>query len=135
MVPSSLGMSMGTRMNDEIQLPNKSSASEWRAIGTVVGTTGTAEFTFVLSAWQATLGDVVAVRMEIPNRDSSARRPICVWARIVEISRFNPFFPYEAGQEIASSGVPLIDTVLSNSRDQLEGRALILGASDVDRFD
>ncbi len=108
--------------------------TQWKSIGTVVGTTGTAEFTFVLSAWQATLGDVVAVHTEIPVQGTSGRREICVWARVVEISRFNPFFPYEAGQEIANAGVALVDTVLSNSRDQLEARALILGASEVDEF-
>lgn len=108
--------------------------SGWKPIGTVVGTTGTAEFTFVLSAWQATLGDVVAVHMEVPIPGAAERREICVWARVVELSRFNPFFPYEAGQEIASAGVPLIATVLSNTRDQLEARALILGASEVDEF-
>ena len=121
-------------MDEKTRTHSNAAVSDWKSIGTVVGTTGTAEFTFVLSAWQATLGDIVAVRMEIPVPGTADRRPICVWARVVEISRFNPFFPYEAGQEIANAGISLIETVLSGSRDQLEARALILGASDVDQF-
>lgn len=121
-------------MNEITESVAERAPTAWKAIGTVVGTTGTAEFAFVLSAWQATLGDVVAVRMEIPVSGGKERQEICVWARVVEISRFNPFFPYEAAQEIAGAGLSLIDTVLSSSRDQLEARALILGASDVDEF-
>jgi DNA helicase HerA-like ATPase len=53
-----------------------------------------------------------------------------VWARITDINRFNPFFPYEAAHELANEGLDLLDTVLSNSRDQLEAKALILGCTE-----
>jgi DNA helicase HerA-like ATPase len=101
----------------------------WRHIGTVVGNTGIAEYIFILQQFQAKVGDIVAVRMEVPFGNSDSRREIYVWARITDISRFNPFFPYEAAQEIAGEGISLEDTVLSGTRDQLEAKALILGST------
>lgn len=99
----------------------------WRPVGTVVGNAGTIEYTFILQQYQAKLGDIVAVRMDVPQEGE--RQEIYVWARITEISRFNPFFPYEAAQEIAGEGISLEDTVLSGTRDQLEAKALILGTT------
>lgn len=103
------------------------SADTWRHVGTVVGNAGIAEYTFILQQYQAKVGDIVAVRMEVP--DGNERRETYVWARITDISRFNPFFPYEAAQEIAGEGISLEDTVLSGTRDQLEAKALILGST------
>ena len=99
----------------------------WRHVGTIVGNAGIAEYTFILQQYQAKVGDIVAVRMEVP--EGIGRREIYVWARITDISRFNPFFPYEAAQEIAGEGISLEDTVLSGTRDQLEAKALILGST------
>jgi uncharacterized protein len=107
----------------------------WRHVGTVVGNAGIAEYTFILQQYQAKVGDIVAVRMEVPA--GRGRHEIYVWARITDISRFNPFFPYEAAQEIAGEGISLEDTVLSGTRDQLEAKALILGSTagtDVSRL-
>jgi DNA helicase HerA-like ATPase len=101
----------------------------WRRIGTVVGNAGTAEFTFILQQFQARVGDIVALGMDVPDPSYSGKSRIYVWARITGIQRFNPFFPFEAAQEIAGQGISLEDTVLSNTRDQLEASALILGAT------
>lgn len=117
------------------QEPEDSDGEAWRHVGTVVGNAGITEYTFILQQYQAKLGDIVAVRMEVPGSDG--RREIYVWARITDISRFNPFFPYEAAQEIAGEGISLEDTVLSGTRDQLEAKALILGTTageDVSRL-
>lgn len=103
--------------------------SGWRKIGTVVGNAGTAEFTFILRQFQARVGDIVALRMDVPNGGYSGHTPIYVWARITGIRRFNPFFPFEAAQEIAGQGISIEDTVLSDTRDQLEAVALILGTT------
>src|SRR6202012_2152710 len=59
---------------------------------------------------------------------------IYVWARVTDIQRFNPFFPFEAAQEIAGEGISLEDTVLSGTRDQLQATALILGATTEDNL-
>lgn len=105
---------------------------DWRPVGTVVGNAGTAEYTFILRQYQAKVGDIVALGMRIPDNDYSDQNEIYVWARVVDIKRFNPFFPYEAAQEIAGEGLSLEDTILSGTRDQLEATALILGATSPD---
>ncbi len=106
--------------------------TEWRSVGTVVGNAGTAEFTFILRHFQAKVGDIIALSMDVPDGSNAALSQIYVWARITDIQRFNPFFPYEAAQEIAGEGISLEDTVLSGTRDQLQATALILGATTSD---
>jgi uncharacterized protein len=103
---------------------------DWRQIGTVVGNAGTSEFTFILQQFQAKVGDIVALEMDVPGENYVSQRRLYVWARIISISRFNPFFPYEAAQEIAGEGISLEDTILSDTRDQLEAKALILGTTE-----
>jgi DNA helicase HerA-like ATPase len=80
--------------------------------------------------------------MEVPHGVDSAhgvrsREKVVVWGRIVELGRYNPFLPAEAGQELAEEGLELRDTVLSLSRDQVDGKVLVLGmtaASDLTRL-
>src|SRR5690606_8806172 len=101
-------------------------------IGTVVGNTSPQEFRFFLRSYAAKLGDLVNVKVEIPADDGDSRQQVLVWGRIVELGRFNPFLPAEAGQELAEEGVELLDTVLSLSRDQIESRVLVLGRTALD---
>lgn len=97
-------------------------------IGTVVGNTSPQEYRFHLRSFAAKLGDLVTVEIEIPSDDQSAKRDkVLVWGRITELQRFNPFLPAEAGGELADEGLDLLDTVLSSSRDQIEGTVLVLG--------
>lgn len=116
-------------MPDTGQGTDKQITDGWRAVGTVVGNAGTAEFTFILKQFQARVGDIVALSLEVPDSSYDQRDRIYVWARITDIQRFNPFFPFEAGQELASEGIPFEDTILSGTRDQLQATALILGAT------
>lgn len=101
----------------------------WRMIGTVVGNTSPHEFRFVLRSRAAKLGDFVAVNMELPGDDGRSNVAVIVWGRITELSRYNPFLPIEAGQELADENIKLMDTILSFSRDQTEARALVLGCA------
>lgn len=97
-------------------------------IGTVVGNTSPQEFQFNMKRFAAKLGDLVNVEIEIPSDDPTGKKQtVIVWGRITELQRFNPFLPAEAGMELADEGLELIDTVLSNSRDQLEATVLVLG--------
>lgn len=114
---------MGAHTSEEV------TTGGWRPVGTVVGNAGTSEFTFILRQFQARVGDIVALSMEIPADGYAARDRIYVWARITEIDRFNPFFPYEAAQELSGEGISLEDTILSGTRDQLQATGLILGAT------
>src|SRR5689334_15035781 len=104
----------------------------WSAIGTAVGNASTSEFTFIPRTFKSRVGDLVAVRMDVPNDDYSQTRAIYVWGRIVGIDRSNPFFPYEAAQELSNEQISLVDTILSSSRDQLEASVLILGSTAED---
>ncbi len=65
--------------------------------------------------------------IEIPSETGSDKINVTVWGRITELSRFNPFLPAEATVELADEGLSLTDTVLSNTRDQVEGKVLVLG--------
>jgi DNA helicase HerA-like ATPase len=75
----------------------------------------------------AKLGDIVASRLRMPSEGGQSESNVLVWGRITAISRFNPFFPAEAAQELANEDLSLMDTVLSNTRDQLEAEVLVLG--------
>src|SRR5579862_4779256 len=108
---------------------------KWESIGTIVGDASTAEFTFILRSFKSRVGDIVAVPMEIPNDDYTALHDIIAWGRITSIERFNPFFPYEAAQELAHESIPLVDTVLSMSRDQLQSKVLVLGFTSAETGD
>ncbi|MBI4324663.1 MAG: ATP-binding protein [Chloroflexi bacterium] len=101
----------------------------WKPIGTVVGNASTNEFTFILKSFKSRVGDLVAVRMEVPDEARQGTEAIYVWGRVISINRYNPFFPYEAAQELSNEGISLQDTILSNSRDQLEAGVLILGCT------
>jgi DNA helicase HerA-like ATPase len=97
-------------------------------IGTVVGNTSPQEFSFNMKRFAARLGDLVNVDIEIPTDDPSDKKQnVTVWGRITELQRFNPFLPAEAGNELADEELELLDTVLSNSRDQVEATVLVLG--------
>jgi DNA helicase HerA-like ATPase len=95
-------------------------------IGTVVGNTSPHEFRFVVRSRAAKMGDLVAVEMDVGEPGTKSEKMI-VWARIIELDRYNPFLPVEAGQELADEGIKLLDTVLSFSRDQTEAKVLVLG--------
>jgi DNA helicase HerA-like ATPase len=99
----------------------------WRQIGTVVGNTDTQEYTFILKKFKSRLGDIVCVKMSIPSDDYMDTCKVFVWGRIVSIDRYNPFFPFEAAQELGENGINILDTVLSTSRDQLQAKVLVLG--------
>ena len=91
--------------------------SEWKPIGTVVGNASPIEFNFILKSFKSRVGDLVAVRMDVPDENYSGQRVVCAWGRITSIDRFNPFFPFEAAQELSNEGISLRDTILSDSRD------------------
>jgi hypothetical protein len=43
-----------------------------------------------------------------------------VCARIIELDRYNPFLPVEAGQELADGGIKLLDTIWPAPEDQTD---------------
>lgn len=119
--------STGNRGASEADVASESASAGWPSIGTVVGNASTDGYTFILRSMKAKLGDIVACRLSVPTGDRQGNAPVVVWGRITEISRFNPFFPAEAAQELANENIKFLETVLSNSRDHLEAQVLILG--------
>ena len=109
-------------------------SSRSQNIGTVVGSTSPTEFRFHLKRFEAKLGDLVTTDIEIPSETNHKKEEVKVWGRIIELSRFNPFLPAEATVELADEGLSLTDTVLSNTRDQVEGKVLVLGRTSSDDF-
>lgn len=103
-------------------------------VGTVVGSTSPTEFHFHLKRFEAKLGDLVTTDIEIPSEAGGTREEVKVWGRIVELNRFNPFLPIEATVELADEALSLTDTVLSNTRDQVEGKVLVLGRTSSSNF-
>jgi hypothetical protein len=111
-------------------------AGDWAAIGTVVGNTTTYEFTFILESYRARVGDLVAVRMEIPSDDYDEQKPVVAWGRITGIERFTPSVPQGTAQELAGGGVPPEGGVPAAGRDYLQAEVLILGITvDGDVYD
>jgi hypothetical protein len=76
----------------------------WRQVGTVVGNAGTGEFTFILKQFQARVGDIVALSMDIPGGDWETQSRIYVWARITDINRFNPFSRLKRLRKLPAKG-------------------------------
>ena len=103
-------------------------------VGTVVGSTSPTEFQFHLKKFEAKLGDLVTTDIQIPSEADGGKEEVKVWGRIVELSRFNPFLPIEATVELADEALSLTDTVLSNTRDQVEGKVLVLGRTSPSNF-
>ena len=111
-----------------------SDENKWIPIGTVVGNASTSEFTFILKSFKSRVGDLISVKMEVPDDTRTGTHTIRVWGRVISINRYNPFFPYEAAQELSNEGIALQDTILSNSRDQLEAGVVILGTTQEDQY-
>jgi hypothetical protein len=111
-----------------------SGENKWITIGTVVGNASTSEFTFILKSFKSRVGDLISVKMEVPDDTRTGTYTIHVWGRVISINRYNPFFPYEAAQELSNEGLALQDTILSNTRDQLEAGVIILGCTIEDNF-
>jgi hypothetical protein len=104
----------------------------WQSVGFVLWSRDS-HFSFNTNGLKSRVGDLVAVKMEVPDEAREGTQAIYVWGRVVSITRFNPFFPYEAAQELSNEGLSLQDTILSNSRDQLEAGVLILGSTAADK--
>jgi DNA helicase HerA-like ATPase len=104
----------------------------WQPVGFVLWSRDS-HFTFNTDGFKSRVGDLLAVKMEVPDEAREGTQAIYVWGRVVSITRFNPFFPYEAAQELSNEGLSLQDTILSNNRDQLEAGVLILGSTAADK--
>ena len=68
------------------------SDKNWEEIGTVIGSTSTDSYGFLLSSLKASVGDIVITEAEIPSPERGSKR-VFIWGRIVSMDRTNPTFP------------------------------------------
>ncbi len=102
-----------------------------KKIGIVMGNTSPDTFYFQLKGMQASVGDIIVTPATIPNNDKHGTETnVMVWGRILLIDRFNPFFPQDAAAELADNETELVDTVLSEAKDQLSAEVKVMGATD-----
>ena len=71
------------------------SNNKWEEIGTVVGSTSTDSYGFVLSSLKGSVGDIVITETIIPDTKRGEKK-VHIWGRIVSMDRSNPTFPNEA---------------------------------------
>jgi hypothetical protein len=95
-------------------------------VGTVIGDTSTREFLFQVKRGKTRMGDIVTVETGTGTAEGPQAGGV-IWARVVGLSRQNPFLPKEAALELAEEELRLTDTVLSVTRDQVIAEALVLG--------
>jgi len=95
-------------------------------VGTVIGDTSTREFLFQVKRGRTRMGDIVTVKTGTGTAEGPQAGGL-IWARVVGLSRQNPFLPKEAALELAEEELRLTDTVLSVTRDQVIAEALVLG--------
>jgi len=100
-------------------------------VGTVIGETSTREFSFQAKRGTTRMGEIVTVETGT-GKEEGPQAGGLVWARVVGLSRQNPFLPREAALELAEEELKLTDTVLSVTRDQVIAEALVLGLTHPD---
>ena len=66
-------------------------SNNWEEIGTVIGSTSTDSYGFLLTSLKGSLGDIVITETEIPST-SRGTKSVYIWGRIVSMDRTNLHF-------------------------------------------
>ena len=106
-----------------------SSYKEWESIGTVVGSTSTDSYGFVLNNLKASVGDIVITEYSIPSLEQVEKK-VLVWGRIVSMDRSNPTFPSEFAAELTRAGTNLEETIGMSASEYLHAEVQIMGCTD-----
>ncbi|MYB92267.1 ATP-binding protein [Candidatus Poribacteria bacterium] len=97
-------------------------------VGTLVGESTSKEFRLAVTPEAIREQDIIAVDAALNEiEDNGGSRKIRVWAKVQKIERINPFFPVEAGHELAETQTNPIETVLSLSREIVSAVCQVLG--------
>ena len=98
-------------------------------VGTLVGESTSREFRLALAPEAVREQDIIAVDAELRQSEkNSTVEQIRIWAKVQTIERINPFFPTEAGHELAATRTNPFDTVLSLSQEMVTAVCQVLGA-------
>ena len=106
-----------------------SNYKEWESIGTVVGSTSTDSYGFVLNNLKASVGDIVITESSIPSLEQVEKK-VLVWGRIVSMDRSNPTFPSEFAAELTRAGTNLEETIGMSASEYLHAEVQIMGCTD-----
>ena len=106
-----------------------SNYKEWESIGTVVGSTSTDSYGFVLNNLKASVGDIVITESSIPSLEKVEKK-VLVWGRIVSMDRSNPTFPSEFAAELTRAGTNLEETIGMSASEYLHAEVQIMGCTD-----
>ena len=100
-------------------------SKRWEEIGTVVGSTSTDSYGFVLSSLKGSVGDLVITEALIPSMQRGEKK-VYIWGRIVSLDRSNPTFPNEAAAELNRIGA-LEETIGMTGTEHLHAEVQIMG--------
>ena len=99
-----------------------------KIVGTLVGESTSKEFRLAVTPEAIREQDIIAVDATLKETEESGKSgKIRVWAKVQRIERINPFFPAEAGHELAETQTDPMDTVLSLSREMVSAVCQVLG--------
>ena len=99
-----------------------------KIVGTLVGESTSKEFRLAVTPEAIREQDIIAVDATLKEKEESGKSgKIRVWAKVQRIERINPFFPAEAGHELAETQTDPMDTVLSLSREMVSAVCQVLG--------
>ncbi|MBT3520197.1 MAG: hypothetical protein HN480_02950 [Gammaproteobacteria bacterium] len=104
------------------------SDKNWEEIGTVIGSTSTDSYGFLLSSLKASVGDIVITEAEIPSPERGSKR-VFIWGRIVSMDRTNPTFPNEAAAELNRIGA-IEETIAMVGSEHLHAEVQIIGCTN-----
>jgi uncharacterized protein len=105
-------------------------SKKWEEIGTVVGSTSTDSYGFVLSSLKGSVGDLVITEALIPSMQRGEKK-VYIWGRIVSLDRSNPTFPNEAAAELNRIGA-LEETIGMTGTEHLHAEVQIMGCTSAD---
>ena len=107
------------------------SDNNWEEIGTVIGSTSTDSYGFLLTSLKGSLGDIVITETEIPST-ARGTKSVYIWGRIVSMDRTNPTFPNEAAAELNRIGA-IEETIAMVGSEHLHAEVQIMGCTDKDQ--
>jgi len=105
---------------------------KWESIGTVVGSTSTDTYGFILDNLKASVGDIVITEASIPSVQKGEKK-VLVWGRVVSMERSNPTFPSEFAAELTRSGTTLEETIGMSASEHLHAEVQIMGCTDAEK--
>jgi len=122
-------MATSAKKTPQSNNPDPNSVSPTRYVGTLVGESTSRQFRLAVAPEAVREQDIIAVDAQLRQSENNLNvEQIRIWAKVQTIERINPFFPSEAGHELAATRTNPFDTVLSLSQEMVTAVCQVLGA-------